>query len=84
MNVRSALLYRKNFATLVEESVREPPLVSVASVSNYALGNIHSSCYCPKLLDSPGTPFEGTCATDMFCVWVLGIVQVSAMCSAVL
>ena len=85
MNIRTALLYKKNLATLIEESVRSTAVTSSGSCADYLLKGRREStpvrarlCFCRRST-SKGTP---TCI--LFCLRILGQVQVYEMRSPLL
>jgi len=87
MNVRSALLYRKNLATLIEESVRNATcsprsdlMSSFRPVPEYCI----SATICSYVLDCAHTSVRVPSANAVFCVWILGGIQMSPVCHAIL
>jgi hypothetical protein len=88
MNVRTALLYRKNLATLIEESVRVlwmpdnllDDTDSHTSMSEYSL----SSSTHPNLPYGDHTPRSVSCTVDVLSLRILGTVQMQAVCNAIL
>jgi len=83
MNVRTALLYRKNLATLIEESVRSQKETSAAEYSSSPGYRLSSAKYthvsdrcCPSIALST--------EDDVLRLWLLGGLQVSQMRYAVL
>ena len=77
MSVRTALLYRKNLATLIEESVRNAPSCSPSGnlLTSLPLAGPEyciSTAVCPDVLDCSHTSIRVPPADVMFCVRILG------------
>ncbi|KAL0574238.1 hypothetical protein V5O48_007709 [Marasmius crinis-equi] len=77
MNVRTALLYRKNFATLLEESVRTRWFYLRSPFIDHADGNAENcftSSFDPKLSHRSMSTANLPTSYDMLRLWLLGIV----------
>ncbi len=77
MNVRTALLYPKSFATLIEESVRLE--LSYNSGANHIIGNKRPPANRANLLDGGLSTLKISTAYIMLGVRILGTLQVSEM-----
>jgi len=85
MNVRTALLYRKNLATLIDESVCSLnelfglPIIQKALLAHHVpffKSTYLFNCCCATI------PLSTTIV--MFCLWILGALQMSPMCCTLL
>jgi hypothetical protein len=85
MSVRTALLYRKNLATLIEESVRNVTYSLRATLSSlFVPEHCGSTAVHSYVFDSYRTSVRVPPANAMFCVRILGSIQMSSMCHAIL
>jgi hypothetical protein len=77
MNVRTAILYRKNLSTLVEESASLSfPLFVLTTLTRPFPGHPHSPSYSANLLNCYHAAASHSPTTDLFSVRVLGQLQV--------
>ena len=89
MSIRTAVLYKKNFALLLEESVSHRFYADRAGVVLIWIfcSHVGHRVIRGERADVPhrcGTSSEGASADVVFCVWVLGQVPVYEVWDAVL
>jgi hypothetical protein len=84
MNIRTAILYRKNFATLIEESVKWSSCNPRCSAHAIASGSRNYPFLDTHLPNRRRRSSQGTHETSVHRLRVLGQLQVQEMCDAFL
>jgi len=85
MNIRTALLYKKNLATLLEESVRPTPVISSGNCADRLYkGRRESTPVRTRIRFCRRSASKRTRTCVLLCVRVLGQVQVHEVRSPLL
>ena len=84
MNIRTAVLYRKKLAELVEESVGHSLVILLCSLSPSYLAHNRSPSSHTNVSHCSDSPAAGASASSLLSVRLLGQIQVQEVRNAVL